>query len=126
MKYKTGKSNVVADAMSRNMGRESYSDSMVCIEGTMLDRIKIETEKDQLPVRLLRQVIEGVTMKFWVKEAVLYNKGHHAFVPLTGALRKVLLKETHDSPWAGHPGQEHTLALLSRIYYWSRMENDVQ
>lgn len=64
------------------MGHESYSDSLVWVEGTMLDRIKTETEKDQVPVKLPRQVVEGVTRKFSVKEGVLYNKGHRAFVPL--------------------------------------------
>lgn len=70
-------------------------------------------------------VAEGITRKFWV-EGVLYAKSHRPFVPLTWGLQKELLKETHDSPWAGHPGQECTLALLSQSYYWPRMENDVE
>lgn len=65
---------------------------------------------------------EGVTRKFWVE--VL--KGHRPFVPLTGGLWKELLKETHDFPWAGHPGQERMLALPSRSYYRPGMENDVE
>ena len=65
-------------------------------------------------------------MKFWVEEGVLYAKGHRPLVPLTGGLRKELLKETHDSICAGHPGQECALALLSRSYYLPRMENDVE
>lgn len=67
MRYKTGKSNVVADFLSRNMGPESYVNLMVLVEGTMLDIVKTETGKDQVPVRLLRQVVEGVTRKFWVE-----------------------------------------------------------
>ena len=41
-------------------------------------------------------------------------------------LRKDLLRETHDSKWAGHPGEERTLALLARSYYWPKMGEDVQ
>ena len=43
-----------------------------------------------------------------------------------GGLRKELLRETHDAKWAGHPGEERTLALLVRSYYWPKMGEDVQ
>ncbi|KAJ0021489.1 hypothetical protein Pint_31247 [Pistacia integerrima] len=48
------------------------------------------------------------------------------FVPSKGGLRRVLLKEVHDSPWAGHPGRERTLALLTRDYYWPRIDADIE
>jgi len=40
-------------------------------------------------------------------------------------LRLQLLKEAHDSPWAGHNGIHKTVALLSRDYYWPGMRNTV-
>ena len=52
-------------------------------------------------------------------------KGGRFYVPM-GGLRKELLKETHDAKWTGHPGEERTMALLSRSYYWPRMGEDVQ
>ena len=47
------------------------------------------------------------------------------YVP-AGGLRKDLLRETHDSKWPGHPGEEITLVLLTRSYYWPKMGEDVQ
>ncbi|KAE8723917.1 hypothetical protein F3Y22_tig00011277pilonHSYRG00002 [Hibiscus syriacus] len=41
-------------------------------------------------------------------------------------LRKELMKECHDSKWAGHPGVDRTLALLSKQYYWPHKAEDVQ
>ena len=41
-------------------------------------------------------------------------------------LRRELLKETHDTKWAGHPGEEKTLALLARSFHWPKMKEDVQ
>ena len=41
-------------------------------------------------------------------------------------LRRELLKETHDTRWAGHPGEERTLALLARSFHWPKMKEDVQ
>lgn len=43
-----------------------------------------------------------------------------------GGLRKELLWETYDTKWAGHLGKERTLALLSKPYYLSKMEENVQ
>ena len=52
-------------------------------------------------------------------------KGGNWYVPTDG-LRKDLLRETHDAKWAGHPGEERTLALLARSYYWPKMGEDIQ
>ena len=41
-------------------------------------------------------------------------------------LRQKLLKETHDTRWAGHPGEERTLALLARSFHWPKMKEDMQ
>ncbi|RVW18515.1 Retrovirus-related Pol polyprotein from transposon 17.6 [Vitis vinifera] len=39
-----------------------------------------------------------------------------------GGLRRDLLRETHDSKWVGHLGEERTLALLARSHYWPKMD----
>lgn len=70
---------------------------------------------------------EGVTRRFWQEDGFfLYAKGGKPYIPNSGGLRRKLLKETHDSPWAGHPGQERTLALLSQSFFWPRMHEDVE
>ena len=53
-------------------------------------------------------------------------KGERVFVPSVGGLRRELLKETHDPVWVGHPGVDRMLALLSRSYFWPKMESDVE
>lgn len=63
-KHKAGKSNIVAHALSRNYNPKSYVNSMVGVEGTMLDNIRKETEKDQVTLRLLKQVVDAITRKF--------------------------------------------------------------
>ncbi|KAF8750559.1 reverse transcriptase [Rhizoctonia solani] len=44
-------------------------------------------------------------------------------VPDSETLKERLLKEFHDSPLAGHPGQQRTLELLSRNYWWPGMKS---
>ncbi|KAF8692091.1 hypothetical protein RHS03_08657, partial [Rhizoctonia solani] len=43
-------------------------------------------------------------------------------VPDLETLKECLLKEFHNSPLAGHPGQQRTLELLSRNYWWPGMK----
>ncbi|KAL6319749.1 hypothetical protein AAG906_036807 [Vitis piasezkii] len=74
------------------------------------EKIKQAAEHDVAYGKLKQQVKEGVIRRYW----------------LEGGLRKELLRETHDAKWAGHLGEERTLALLARSYYWPKMGEDVQ
>ncbi|KAL5835307.1 hypothetical protein ACOSQ3_014874 [Xanthoceras sorbifolium] len=40
--------------------------------------------------------------------------------------KQELLKETYNPQWAGHPGVERMVTLLSRSYYWPKMYEDVE
>ncbi|MCO5553518.1 hypothetical protein L7F22_007040 [Adiantum nelumboides] len=46
-------------------------------------------------------------------------------VPHNGALRKILIQEHHKVPFAAHPGINKTYCLLSAIYFWPQMQQDV-
>ena len=41
-------------------------------------------------------------------------------------IRRNLIKECHDTKWAGHPGQRHTRALLESAYYWPQIQDEVE
>ncbi|KAF8753261.1 hypothetical protein RHS01_06869 [Rhizoctonia solani] len=43
--------------------------------------------------------------------------------PDNESLKERLLREFHDSPLAGHPGQQRTLELLSQSYWWPGMKS---
>lgn len=47
------------------------------------------------------------------------------YVP-TNRLRTMLISESHDTQWAGHPSRDKMLALMTRTCYWPRMEVDVE
>jgi ribonucleotide monophosphatase NagD (HAD superfamily) len=75
--------------------------------------------------KLVELVREGTIQRYWLEQDLLYAKGGRIFV-LKGALQKYLMTETHDPQWAGHPGRERMVALLSQTYYWPKMEDDVE
>ena len=75
--------------------------------------------------KMRQQVRNGETRKYRLESDLLVFKRGRLYVPMCG-LRRELLKETHDAKWAGHPGEERTMAFLSRSYYWPKMGEDVQ
>ncbi|KAE8690983.1 cytochrome P450 78A7-like [Hibiscus syriacus] len=119
IEYKPGKVNCVADGLSRRYAIET-------VEGTLLERIKEGLPHDPVAERIIDGAKEGRTGEFWLEGELLYYRGHRLFVPRYGKLHKELMKEYHDSKWAGHPGVDRTLALLSEQYYWPHMTEDVQ
>ncbi|QRW26588.1 Retrotransposable element Tf2 protein [Rhizoctonia solani] len=59
------------------------------------------------------------------EEDLLWYQGK-LVVPDSETLKEQLLREFHDSPLAGHPGQQRTLELLSRNYWWPGMKSSAK
>ncbi|RVW62992.1 Transposon Tf2-12 polyprotein [Vitis vinifera] len=122
--HRPGRHNTVADALSR---REviAYITALLEVIFDFNEKIKQAAEQDAAYGKLKQQVKEGVIRRYWLEGDLLVAKRGRWYVP-AGGLRKELLRETHDAKWAGHPGEERTLALLARSYYWLKMGEDVQ
>lgn len=73
----------------------------------------------------IRLLVKEAIHRYWLDDDLLYAKGYRLYV-LVGAIRRELLKESHDSKWAGHPGRERMYVLLSRSYYWTQLRDDVE
>ncbi|KAI5343688.1 hypothetical protein L3X38_011564 [Prunus dulcis] len=69
-------------------------------------------------------VVDALSRKA-VLAAVTQPQRKRIYVPRWDNLRQELLKECHDSKWAGHPGTHQILALMSKAYYWPHMREDV-
>jgi hypothetical protein len=116
---------MVADALSRKaeLAALQAPDPVVArVQSTLLDRIREGMKHDPAAQNLTT----GKTRRFWLRDGLLLVKGERIFVPRWDSLRRDLVKECHDTKWAGHPGQHRILALLERAYYWPQMRNDVE
>ncbi|WRX18657.1 Reverse transcriptase/retrotransposon-derived protein [Theobroma cacao] len=52
---------------------------------------------------VIRKLVKNEKLKyFWVENGLLLMKGPCIFVPRVGELRQKLMRECHDTPWAGH------------------------
>ncbi|KAF8755214.1 hypothetical protein RHS01_05561 [Rhizoctonia solani] len=59
------------------------------------------------------------------EEDLLWYQGK-LVIPDAENLKERLLREFHDSPLAGHPGQQRTLELLSHNYWWPGMKSSAK
>ncbi|RVW60175.1 Transposon Tf2-2 polyprotein [Vitis vinifera] len=109
-----GRHNTVTDALSRKEVI-AYITTLSEVIFDLNEKIKQAAEQDVAYGRLKQQVKKGVIMRYWLEGDLLVAKGGRWYVP-TGDRRKELLRETHDAKWAGHPGEERTLALLAKSY----------
>ena len=130
LEYKTGKSNSVADALSRRtelavMKHLAHMSSSQ-LTTSIRDKIRQNLMKDPQAIALINLAKQGKTRQFlWEDDLLVANK-YRLYVPKAGNLRKILLQECHDTLWAGHPGWQRTLALLTQNYYWPKMEDEVR
>ncbi|GJR42125.1 transposon Tf2-2 polyprotein [Tanacetum coccineum] len=113
----SGHGLVVADALSRKAEFAAITQAQFFLQ----DRIKEGLEHDPLAKKIIALAKDGRTRRFWLKGDMLFTKGDR---PLQKWGGRVILKECHDSKWAGHPGIKRTLALVEGTYYWPRMEDD--
>ncbi|KAF8751627.1 hypothetical protein RHS01_08519 [Rhizoctonia solani] len=69
--------------------------------------------------------LEPIIQDYNWEEDLLWYRGK-LVVPDSELLKERLLREYHDSPLAGHPGQQRTLELLSRNYWWPGMKSSAK
>ncbi|KAF8750370.1 hypothetical protein RHS01_09469 [Rhizoctonia solani] len=145
--YRPGKQSGKPNALSR---RSDYVDSPVEPEVMLPSEVFANTSEAELEIvteirnRLredpsLEPIIQFLTedadnappsiqKAYWDydwEEDLLWYRGK-LVVPDSETLKERLLKEFHDSPLAGHPGQQRTLELLSRNYWWPGMKSSTK
>src|SRR5687767_4389471 len=67
------------------------------------------------PTRLVNGLEE------WAEEEGLVLYKGKVYVPADDDLRREVVKQCHDNPTSGHPGNHSTLELLERQYWWPSM-----
>ena len=95
------------------------------------------TSKLQLDPTTKQQLLAGYRTDpyFRATENLRYfdTDEHHLFylrgrlcIPDIPELKRKLMREHHEAPYASHPGVKRTLDTLARHYFWPRMGRDVQ
>jgi hypothetical protein len=122
IKYKKGKDNVVADALSRKL---TLLLTRLDFHVLGLEEIKELYPSDSFfaPIFEKCSVERGVD-DFYLHQGYLF-KANKICIP-ESSLCKLLLQESHGGGLMGHFGRDKTLAMLSTHYYWPKMKRDVE
>ena len=130
IKYIKGKTNIVADALSRK-GKSEQNKSVDTIR-KLLVMTKVNVSKDTLS-KLEKEYFEDEYFKsIWIEPKQPYSrKGSRLYfenrlcIP-KGTVRDIILHDNHESLHGGHRGISKTISLIKRHYYWPTLKSDVK
>ena len=126
IQYRTGVSNRVADALSRQGPAVGELGACLTVAGPPWENIKGVIEGDPL-IQKLRKDIEDsrvVPTGYSLDQGVIKYKGR-VVIPHTSSLVTQLLQVYHDSPLGGHSGELKTYQRLASCWFWSGMRKMV-
>ncbi|XP_074278095.1 uncharacterized protein LOC141601697 [Silene latifolia] len=116
--YHEGKTNVVADALSR---KSVYA---LC---TTMSRVKLHEEVKRMGICMIRK---GDSIGDLTIEPELYAEIREKFsgrwcVPDNDELKKNIVVEAYSTPYSVHPGGDKLYKDLKKTFWWPKMKKEV-
>ncbi|XP_049394692.1 uncharacterized protein LOC125858983 [Solanum stenotomum] len=76
-----------------------------CTLSTHVETLLARLQHDPEAKKLMELAAQGKTRRFWVEDGLLLTSGRRVYVPKFRTIRRQIIKKSHDTPWAEHPGQ---------------------
>src|SRR5580692_7732316 len=135
IKHVPGKIHTAPDMLSRppgvDRGLEDNADIVLLPSSMFISTADSETLTLKEKV-LQAQNTQGSEMEHWCDTQGVrklpegYAKEWRLAVPAGLKLRREIVSHFHDSPIAGHPGRDNTIALTSQHYWWPGMNTWIE
>jgi hypothetical protein len=131
IEYKEGKYNVVADALSRRPDHKPIDKHFNVINNMQTSSISISIEDKirnaYISDPITAKMLKGCSSPYELKDGLIYRLPRRTiYVPNNKQLKTEILRECHDAGIAGHGGIAKTKELISRKYYWLKLDHDVE
>ena len=123
--HRPGKSNVVADALSRlnAVGKETKSAGHPDLQ--MFQELEQLYSKDKQTYEILQNSAAHPQFTVLNQKIFKTDAGRMQLYLPQGRLRDCIMRELHDAGYAGHLGIKKTTELVKRDFYWPTLEQDV-
>jgi hypothetical protein len=128
IKHIKGKENKVADALSRRvhlMHATTVSMHQSDLKSIILDDLVTYQHYLQVKESLQQGDVQQKIKEYEIQGDGLLMHKNRIYVPGFRELRKLVLKEMHDVPYAGNPGYQKTNAIVRSQFFWTGMKKDV-
>ncbi|XP_012853107.1 PREDICTED: uncharacterized protein LOC105972678 [Erythranthe guttata] len=120
IKYKQGKENIVADALSRRYVLLSTLSTKLLGFEYIKDLYATDSDFGDY----FKNCTNGAYGKFYLHDGFLFRE-NKLCVPHS-SLRELLVRESHSGGLMGHFGVAKTLGVLHEHFFWPRMKHDVE
>ncbi|MCO5562959.1 hypothetical protein L7F22_016595 [Adiantum nelumboides] len=121
IKFRPGKENQVADALSRRVSTLAISLLSSFLPEEVQQKIQLDDYFEPLIQEIQAQSKREYLADFILTDGLLYYK-HRMCIPFE--MRSQILTEAHDNPLAAHPGYHKMFSNLKRDFFWPRMKKD--
>jgi hypothetical protein len=128
IKHIKGKENKVVDALSRRvhlMHATVVSMHQSDLKRRILDVVVTDQHYLQVKENLQQGDVQQKIKEYEIKEDGLLMHKNRIYVPSSGELRNLVLKEMHDVPYVGHLGYQKTITAVRSQFFWPGMKKDV-